>query len=156
MTPAEQLAEYCHEMWSGWMKALFSMGEMVDGSFVLSQDQVRRFTRLMYTSFFDLSKDDREGPLNEAVELIRLFPAIMEDMGLYVITIGAFREENEEETVFQHTAVLTNAENDRQAVAIGLAIANKEFPVSEGWTFDAYPVPVTRETSTDTKKWIKD
>lgn len=137
------------------MKTLFSMGKMVDGSFVLPQEQARKFTKLMYTSFFDLEKEDREGPLNEAVELIKLFPAIMEDMGLYVITIGAMRDQGDE-TIFQHTAVLTNAQDNRQAVSIGLAIANKEFPASEGWTFDAYPVPVTRETASDTDTWIKD
>jgi hypothetical protein len=75
----EQLADLCHEQWSGWAKYLFSKGEFnEDGTWTMPSWAVERWTRQMTTPYSELSEDEQESDRNEADRFIKL---ITEEMG---------------------------------------------------------------------------
>lgn len=57
----EVLADVEHERWSGWMRYLFTKGQMNgDGSFVIDADSVARWKRQAVTQYQDLSEQEKE------------------------------------------------------------------------------------------------
>lgn len=81
----EDLAEYAHEAWSGWMKYLFSKGEYrwveapteshgkVERVWIMPQWAVERWTRQMNTPYADLSEEERKSDREEADKMIDIF-----------------------------------------------------------------------------------
>ena len=50
-----------HEIWSNWMKFLFTQGyNLEDGTFKIKRDKVERWKRQMKTPFDELSKEEQE------------------------------------------------------------------------------------------------
>jgi hypothetical protein len=63
----EDLADLCHEQWSGWMRYLFRFGiQNDDGTFTIGADQVTRWQRQMQTCYADLSESEKESDRKEA------------------------------------------------------------------------------------------
>ena len=63
----EKLAVLCHELWSGWMKYLFSKGTFnVDGTWTMPKWAVDRWQRQMSTPYAELSEEERDTDLREA------------------------------------------------------------------------------------------
>lgn len=80
----EQLAEYAHEAWSGWMKYMFEKGKLMlettSGAkeseiiYVMPAWAVKRWSRQMETAYADLPESEKESDRAEADKII----AIME------------------------------------------------------------------------------
>jgi hypothetical protein len=70
----ELLAIYAHDAWSGWMKYLFAQGHFRadNGSFVISQESVERWTRQMTTRYENLSEAEKDSDRNEADRILSL------------------------------------------------------------------------------------
>jgi len=69
MTPntREQLAEYAHEAWSGWMRYLFSKCiYSKECSVIIPEWAVERWKRQMNTAYRDLPKTEKDSDLAEA------------------------------------------------------------------------------------------
>ena len=70
----EQLAEYAHNQWSGWMKYLFSKCEMpihnTQGGVIIPQWAVERWMRQMNTEYKNLSEEEKESDRKEADGMI--------------------------------------------------------------------------------------
>ena len=71
----EELANLCHEQWSGWMKYLFEKGTHndEDGTFTISSWAVHRWIRQMNTEYNDLPFEEKESDRKEADRFIRIF-----------------------------------------------------------------------------------
>lgn len=75
----EQLAELCHDQWSGWMEYLFSkcineygQFDKETGNLVIPQWAVERWTRQMNTPYDRLSEGEKESDRREADRFISL------------------------------------------------------------------------------------
>jgi len=72
----EELAELCHEQWSGWMKYLFSKCvspiEPNTGTVVIPAWAVERWERQMNTPYKDLSEVEKNSDRKEADRFIKL------------------------------------------------------------------------------------
>ena len=69
----EQLAEYAHNQWSGWMKYLFSKGEFnVDGTWTMPKWAVERWTRQMNTDYKSLSEEEKDSDRREADGMLNI------------------------------------------------------------------------------------
>lgn len=78
----EDLAEYAHDAWGGWMKYLFSKGiiqnryNSVTGTFedelVLPAWAVERWQRQMNTPYSDLPENEKESDRKEADRMIEI------------------------------------------------------------------------------------
>lgn len=74
----EALAEYAHEAWSGWMKYMFekmtegSTDGRVDGTFIMPEWAVLRWSRQMNTSYADLSQEEKESDRFEADRMLAI------------------------------------------------------------------------------------
>ena len=56
--------EATHEMWSHWMKYLFTQGwNMPDGKFSIKRDKVERWKRQMETSFLELTEEEQNSDI---------------------------------------------------------------------------------------------
>ena len=74
----EQLADLCHEQWSGWMKYLFSKGTFnEDGSWTMPAWAVERWQRQIATCYFNLSEDEKESDRVEADKFLALIEGIL-------------------------------------------------------------------------------
>lgn len=74
----EQLADYAHAAWSGWMEYLFSKclnGSVIQGSAVIPPECVERWTRQMNTSYADLPENEKESDRAEADRMLAIFEA---------------------------------------------------------------------------------
>jgi hypothetical protein len=70
----EKLAKYAHDVWSVWMKYLFSKCELLpDGSMVIPKWAVERWTRQMNTEYHDLPEEERKSDKKEADEILEIF-----------------------------------------------------------------------------------
>ncbi len=77
----EQLAEYAHEAWSGWMKYLFEKsipykpGEVQnnEGALIIPEWAVERWTHQMNTAYKDLPKEMKKSDLKEADKILSIF-----------------------------------------------------------------------------------
>ena len=70
----EQLADLCHQQWSGWMEYLFSKGTMnEDGSCTIPAEYVQRWQRQMDSFYDQLPEDEKESDRKEADRFIEFF-----------------------------------------------------------------------------------
>ncbi len=70
----EQLADYAHEAWSGWMNYIFSKSiKQGNGCFLIPQWAVERWTKQMNTKYKDLPEDHKISDLEEADKMISIF-----------------------------------------------------------------------------------
>lgn len=75
----DQLADHAHRAWSGWMAWQFSLlVAQEDGSLVIPQHLVERWSRQMTTPYAALHSDERASDLAEADKML----AIVERMGV--------------------------------------------------------------------------
>jgi len=69
----EQLADYAHRAWSGWMKWLFSRSEEnIDNTVIVPATLVQHWKRQIDTDYKDLSKMEKESDLKEADEILAI------------------------------------------------------------------------------------
>lgn len=73
----EEFAALAHEMWSGWMKYLFSKCKSTtDGKdnvdMVIPNWAVKRWTRQMNTEYKDLPEEEKQSDREEAAKIIQL------------------------------------------------------------------------------------
>lgn len=69
----EQLADYAHQAWAGWMRYLFTKGTMnEDGSFTIAADSVDRWIRQMGTAYTELPESEKESDRKEADEILAI------------------------------------------------------------------------------------
>jgi hypothetical protein len=72
----EQLADYAHSTWSGWMEYLFKKSEATpSGSVVIPSGLVQRWKRQMSTPYAELSEEEKGSDRVEAHKIL----AILED-----------------------------------------------------------------------------
>ena len=70
----EQLAEYAHRAWSGWMKYMFGKGSSCsDGSILIPKWAVDRWSRQMNTEYEDLPEEEKKSDREEADRMIKIF-----------------------------------------------------------------------------------
>lgn len=87
-TPAqrEELANYAHDAWAGWMQYLFSKAELNhDGSWTMPKWAVERWQKQMDTAYIELSEEEKESDRVEADK-------ILEVCGIKLQTTPALRE----------------------------------------------------------------
>lgn len=69
----EQLANYAHSAWSGWMKYQFSKAELQpDGTWIMPAWAVERWTRQMNTPYAELPEDEKASDRKEADEMLAI------------------------------------------------------------------------------------
>ena len=72
----EKIASLQHEIWSHWMKYMFSqcyqVGETGD-TWIIPPAKVKRWQRQMVTSYSDLSKKEKESDRHHADKILALF-----------------------------------------------------------------------------------
>ena len=69
----EQLAEFAHEQWSGWMKYLFSKCSMnQDGTATIPAWAVERWKRQIRTPYRDLPENEKESDRKEADKVLAI------------------------------------------------------------------------------------
>lgn len=76
----EQLAEYAHEAWTGWMEYLFNKtipykpGEVQaeEGAVIIPKWAVERWKRQVDTKYSDLPEDEKESDRQEADKIIAI------------------------------------------------------------------------------------
>lgn len=70
----EQLAEYAHERWSGWMEYLFDKSPINPvGAATIPIERVERWWRLMRTDYANLREEEKESDRDEADRMIAIF-----------------------------------------------------------------------------------
>jgi hypothetical protein len=72
MSTREELAEYAHKAWSGWMKCMFSKSLKIQDTIVIPADLVERWSRQMTTSYKDLPEHEQESGLLEADRMLSI------------------------------------------------------------------------------------
>jgi hypothetical protein len=69
----EQLAELCHEQWSGWIAYMFGKGTRnPDGTLTLPQWAFDRWSRQATTAYADLSESEKDSDRAEADKFLAL------------------------------------------------------------------------------------
>lgn len=79
----EQLAEYAHEAWSGWMRYMLSKGEYIDATegdqagehWLMPAWGVTRWERQMKTPYADLPESEKESDRAEADKMLAITQA---------------------------------------------------------------------------------
>lgn len=71
----EELADYAHKVWSGWMKHLFSLCKYgsEDGSIAILKDSVDHWHRQIETPYRELSEREKDSDREEARGMIEIF-----------------------------------------------------------------------------------
>ena len=73
MSKREQLADYAHEAWAGWMVYLFEKSiHNEDGTVTIPKWAVDRWKRQTITKYLDLPEEEKESDRNEADKMISL------------------------------------------------------------------------------------
>lgn len=68
----EQLADVQHEIWSHWMKYLFSVSTINEqGECVIPTEYVERWQKQAHTSYAELSEKERESDREQARKVIQ-------------------------------------------------------------------------------------
>lgn len=77
----EQLADLCHQQWSGWMKYLFSKSKAndEDGTLTIPASLVNRWHRQLTTNYADLPGDERDSDRKEADKFLCLLQLALLD-----------------------------------------------------------------------------
>jgi len=69
----EQLAELCHEQWSGWVEYMFSKGHFNKrGTWTMPRWAVERWTRQMRTPYSELSDLEQDSDRKEADKFLEI------------------------------------------------------------------------------------
>ncbi len=69
----EQVADYAHEAWAGWMRYLFGKStHQDDGTVVIPASLVDRWTRQMQTPYAELPESEKESDRKEARKIIEI------------------------------------------------------------------------------------
>ena len=77
----EDLAEYAHDAWAGWMKYMFSKGEIISGTdsegkaftrCVIPTWAVERWMRQMNTPYAELPESEKESDRDEADKMLEI------------------------------------------------------------------------------------
>lgn len=72
----EELADYAHEAWSGWMKYMFKKSENTpNGNVIMPKWAVDRWSRQMNTAYKDLSEEEKESDRDEADRMLKIMDA---------------------------------------------------------------------------------
>jgi len=67
----ELLASVQHDIWSHWMKYLFSICQVnEDGSVIISKEKVDRWTRQLNTPYSKLSEKEKDSDRHQAKKII--------------------------------------------------------------------------------------
>jgi hypothetical protein len=73
MNIREELSNYAHNSWSGWMKYLFDKSKQnEDGTITIPVWAVERWTRQMNTPYNELSEEEKNSDRDEADEIITI------------------------------------------------------------------------------------
>ena len=84
-----ELADLCHEQWSGWMRYLFSKSLPIkDGSYFIPKWAVKRWYRQMNTPFSDLPEQEKQSDYVEADKF----------MGIINNVLKKVKDEDQEES----------------------------------------------------------
>ncbi len=71
MVVREQLADYAHRAWSGWMQYMFEKStKNIDGTVTIPASLVERWTRQMNTPYPMLPDNERQSDLIEADRIL--------------------------------------------------------------------------------------
>jgi len=74
----EVLADVSHEIWSHWMRWMFTCGEIQnDGSWVMPASLVERWHRQMSTSYADLTEKERDSDREQADKILAALGGII-------------------------------------------------------------------------------
>lgn len=69
----EELAEYAHDAWSGWMRYLFEKStKNDDGTVTIPSWAVERWTRQMNTPYDELPEEEKESDRAEADRMLEI------------------------------------------------------------------------------------
>ena len=69
----EQLAEYAHVAWAGWMQFMFACGHNDRyGDFVIPEDKAARWTRQMTTKYSDLPENEKPSDREQADRILAI------------------------------------------------------------------------------------
>lgn len=69
----EQLAEYAHEAWSGWMNYLLSKCQVnVDGTWMIPAQSTERWYRQMTTPYHLLPESEKKSDRDEADKMLNI------------------------------------------------------------------------------------
>ena len=72
----EELSDYTHSSWSGWMTYLFSKSKLNrDGTVTISKDLVDRWTKQIDTPYEDLSEEEKKSDREEAQKMLKIVKA---------------------------------------------------------------------------------
>lgn len=73
-TTREELADYAHEAWSGWMKYLFEKStKNNDGTITIPKWAADRWTMQINTTYQDLPENMKKSDREEADKMISIF-----------------------------------------------------------------------------------
>lgn len=73
----EELANLCHEQWSGWMQYMLSKGTFnEDGSWTMPPWAVERWARQMNTAYADLSEPEQASDRTEAAKFMAVIERV--------------------------------------------------------------------------------
>lgn len=74
----EDLADYAHQAWSGWMLYLFGKSVMnSDGSVTIPKDLVERWTRQLNASYVALPENEKVGDRQEADRMLAILGPVV-------------------------------------------------------------------------------
>ena len=69
----EQLADFAHSQWSGWMEYLFSKGVFNEnGTWTMPEWAVKRWSNQMKTDYKDLSESEKDSDRSEADGMLKI------------------------------------------------------------------------------------
>lgn len=78
MTLREKLSEVQHEIWSHWMKYLFSVCEQNgNGSLTIPVDKVKHWQRQMDTPYSDLTEREKDSDREQADKVLTIINQIV-------------------------------------------------------------------------------
>ena len=70
MTKEDKQAKAAHDIWSHWMKYMFTQGSLYYGDLILSEHNVDRWKRLINTEFEDLTDDEKKSDYEVAKQFL--------------------------------------------------------------------------------------
>jgi len=69
----EDLAEYAHEAWSGWMRSMFGKVQFLrEGNVIIPKHLVDRWLRQSQTPYKDLPEEEKDSDRHEATEMLKI------------------------------------------------------------------------------------
>ena len=78
--PIEELAQYAHDAWSGWMKYMFRQCRKLPGGGILIPPvSVKRWERQMYTDYNELPESEKESDVAEALKIMEIVNEFRKD-----------------------------------------------------------------------------